>query len=85
MQTNLDWHFWFSKQQWDLSAHYQPVELMRALCPPGLTVYRPRRNFAFIEGKILEYTLASNNLDHGADWEDIIYLGRGRYDHSEPF
>lgn len=85
MENSLEWHFWYSQQQWDLSARYRPVELMRALCPPGLMVYRPRRTFALIGGNVLEYTLASGDLNHGAGWGDLIYLGYGRYDHSKPF
>ena len=41
------------------------------------------RNFAKINGQIVEYTMWTKTKEHNATWDDVIYLGEGEYDHTE--
>jgi hypothetical protein len=61
-------YFWFSEKQ-----------LRRIL---SRTEHRTR-NYAKINGQIVEYTMWTNTKEHNATWDDVIYLGEGKYDHSE--
>lgn len=42
------------------------------------------RNFARLDnGEVVEYTHASKTIDHEAAWDDMVFLGEGKYDHTE--
>jgi hypothetical protein len=75
-------HFWFSQKQRNASCGLQ----MRALTAYGSTFDLPvMRNFARIGGKIVEYTLMSACAERpDTDWDDLVYLGQGVWDHAEP-
>lgn len=41
------------------------------------------RNYALVEGAVVEYDIATATKEHGCGWSDMKYLGKGYYTHSE--
>lgn len=64
--------FWFSQKQ-------KETKLTIIVC----NEQRYRLFAKLNNGDIVEYTVASSTMDHGAKWNDLQFLGEGEYDHSE--
>jgi hypothetical protein len=66
-------YLWYSKQMADLlysEYHYNRLESKR-------TFYQTR------EGNIVETTTATTKPDHQTLWEDIVFVGVGKWHHNE--
>ena len=62
-------HFWFSKTQWKRMMNRKKDKRVR--------------NYAKINGQIVEYTMWTDTKEHTAMWNDVVYLGEGEYDHTD--
>lgn len=66
-------YFWYSKKQADIRRN-----------PPVDTATK-FRNFAILDdGREVEYTLKNDTENHGCTWDDMVFLGHGKYSRSEP-
>jgi hypothetical protein len=66
---NPNGHFWYSRKLNKLK------QKMADECKYA--------NFCIIKGKTMEYNLWSQTDKHNSGWDDIEYLGYGKYSHSE--
>jgi len=67
-----EYHFWWSDQQYKKQLNSGFIS--------DRTIYR---NYAKIDGgKVVQYTEARIGEDKPT-WEDVVYLGKGKIDHSE--
>ena len=55
-------HFWFSPEQKDVIAHFKG---------------KPNQTLCNVNGKIMEYTIASSTNNHNCLYDDMVYLGEG--------
>ena len=58
-------YFWWSSKLEDISKRHNPP--------------KKHKNFCIIDGKELEYNLWTQSKDHSAKWDDLKYLGCGKY------
>lgn len=69
-------HFWYS------ASHARELPEIAALMSPSRSA---QRNFAIIDGKEREYTLASRTRETIYKRPDMVYLGEGTYSRSESY
>ena len=72
MFFNGGYHFWYSSKQ-----YVQKGKTHSAGSGPKLN------NFSLINGTVVQYTEAYYGSEEPGNWDDYIYLGMGKYSHSE--
>lgn len=71
MEHSNTGHFYYSEQQ---------DARCREMAERGLCAYR--QNYALIEGEVVRYSEWINS-EHGANFDDAVYLGFGEYHHGD--
>lgn len=70
-----NYHFFFSAKQAEVYGN-QNSYTFRVRFPHPM-------NYALIDGKEVLYTTVSETPEHGCKWDDMKYLGQGKYSHSK--
>ena len=67
------YHFWYSKKQEKMMSKM----CIDSQCSPELN------NFSLINGTVVLYSEANPKSTPAGNWDDYIYLGMGKFSHSE--